>query len=114
MYADDDFAETTKELVLSRGRRNLLLAEESVGLAENQYLFLLREELPHRQAELEHTLERAQSALQGLEIEQRIERLEHAEALRQARRKLEELERKAAGETAGASSAGGARKDLDA
>ncbi len=117
MYAEHDFAEATKELVLSRGRRNLQVAEEATGLAERNFQFLVDEEMPKRQADLEHALMRAKAALEARRLELRMEELEHAEALRQAKRKLAELQgaEKGAAEKQGAEKHGaekhGAGKD---
>ncbi|MCU0863046.1 MAG: hypothetical protein MUC36_04570 [Planctomycetes bacterium] len=71
MYEADEFARTTKELVLKRGRRDLELAERSLAVATKELAHFEQVTLPQRERELQQKLrdaERERTKV-GLEVE---------------------------------------------
>jgi hypothetical protein len=52
MYQGDEFAKTTKELVVKRGRRSLEMAERSLAVARKENAHFERVALPEREREL--------------------------------------------------------------
>jgi len=97
MYADEEFAEKTKELVLTRGRRTLDEARRALALEERRLVHLTEVELPAQEHELKMELmsakaarKAAQIALEVNEIETRLALDEAEEELRDARAKLDE------------------------
>ena len=72
MYADEEFAEKTKELVLNRGRRNLDHARRGLEIQEQKLQLLVEYELPKEQYGKEMAVSEAEQKLaqsrRGLEL----------------------------------------------
>ncbi|MBI1381850.1 MAG: hypothetical protein GC161_12275 [Planctomycetaceae bacterium] len=98
MYAGDDFAEITKELVLSRGRRSLEMAQRGLALTEAKHTLLTSHTLPSKQRELEREVLEAELAL--AEAKRGLERtkLEVEQALAKAQKNLEKAQKGAKSE----------------
>ncbi len=64
MYQADEFAKTTKELVLKRGRRKVELAERSLAIAARNLEVLEKQTMPRKEADLRRKLADAERALQ--------------------------------------------------
>lgn len=96
MYAADDFAEITKELVLSRGRRALDMAKRGLAVAETEFKLLAEQELPEKLRELQRAVREGELAV--AETERALERakLEGDTALETARKALAKVEKSVA------------------
>ncbi len=64
MYQADEFAKTTKELVLKRGRRKVELAERNLAIAARNLEVLEKQTLPRKEEELKRKVADAERALQ--------------------------------------------------
>jgi hypothetical protein len=64
MYAEDDFADGTKEIVLERGRRRLERSRESLRLQREQLAILTEKTIPLETAEHEWKVEQKAQALE--------------------------------------------------
>ena len=93
MYAAEEFAKTTKELVIQRGRRHVAHAERDLELTERR---LRQEEIAreHRRLELTHAVRDAEFELRGAGAEAEKLGLDLDLELRRARQKIEDVERK--------------------
>jgi hypothetical protein len=94
MYAEEQFATLTKELVLIRGRRALEVARKQLELDRQKLDLLTNHELPTEEAakswalsEAQFKLGQAKQALRHAQVEQELE-------LQEARRAVEKLEAK--------------------
>jgi hypothetical protein len=94
MYAEEQFATLTKELVLIRGRRALEVARKQLELDRQKLDLLTNHELPTEEAaktwalgEAQFKLGQAKQALRHAQVEQEL-------ALQEARRAVEKLEAK--------------------
>jgi hypothetical protein len=94
MYAAEEFATKTKELVLTRGRRQLELAKRALDLAERQDKELSGFELPAKERELELARVGAEKELKEAEEGLTKVRLEQKIAIAKAEQEVAELERK--------------------
>ena len=94
MYAEDEFAGKTKELVLERGRRNLALAERSLELDRIELQLLTETELPMKERELRRELRTAEEELADARTAREQAELDQERKLRKARHTVEEHERK--------------------
>ena len=90
MYAEEEFAEKTKELVLTRGRRNLEHAQRGVAIGESKLEKLQRDELPAEERELERAVVEAEGKLQAARLALPIAELKGRVALAEAETKLAE------------------------
>jgi len=104
MYAQEEFAETTKELVLMRGRSRLEMSKRSLELAERSAQQEREHDLPRQleQARLgvgkaEQTAAEASQRVQRGELERRLSLMKAEHALEELRREIEKLESKAEG-----------------
>ena len=102
MYKDEEFAESTKELVITRSERNVDLQKRNLELAKAARDDLESFELAQEHADAVRKLAEAREQLElarmrKLETERGIEAkaLDAAEALRKARRALEKARAKA-------------------
>ena len=93
MYAEEDFAQKTKELVLKRGRKNLEFAERALVLAQLALASKKEIELPLERRELDVAVQKAERALVDARDELRKAELEGEVDLLEARHELDELER---------------------
>ena len=59
MYAEEDFADKTKEIVLQRGRRRLERSRTNLDIRSNDLLFLQNHSLPLQHKELQFKFEQA-------------------------------------------------------
>ena len=93
MYAAEDFAEMTKELVLKRGRKGVEFAERGLEL-ERQKLALLEEEtLAKKERDLRAVLAKAQHGLAEAEAGLEQAGLQAEKKLAGARNAIDKLER---------------------
>ena len=90
MYAEEEFAEKTKELVITRGRRNLEHAQRGVAIGEGKFEKLQRDELPAEERELERAVVEAEGKLQAARLALRIAELKGRVAVAEAETKLDE------------------------
>lgn len=113
MYAAEEFATTTKELVLTRGRANLEMSKKSLELAKRRADEQRGREFPRRLeesklalAKSERGLAEAREAAERGALERKLSLLEAEHAKEDVARELAELEKKAApGGTAAPASA---------
>ncbi|MFN0008812.1 MAG: hypothetical protein ACKVXR_13000 [Planctomycetota bacterium] len=101
MYKQEDFAELTKELVLSRGRKRLEFSQRGYELAKKGQEELMGHELPKKEKELTLAFEKAEKALQeaqarksrgALEIKLKLMRAEHR--VEEVAREIEKMKKK--------------------
>lgn len=104
MYAQEDFAKTTKELVMTRGRSRLAMSKRDLELAERRAANVRSFDHPKREKELAERVTKAQNALedakaraQKAEIEKRLSVLKAEHALADAKRELEKAQADSAG-----------------
>lgn len=95
MYAADDFAEITKELVLARGRRSLEMAQRGLALSEAKFGLLTGHTLPAKQRELERAVRKAELALAEAQRDVERNKLEVEQALSKAQKALEKAQKAA-------------------
>jgi len=98
MYAAEEFASKTKELVLNRSRRELELSRRSLELSQRRMQALEGFELSGRAMGLEQALHRAERALLEAEHALANQPLDQQITLKKAEREVAELERKLAKE----------------
>ncbi len=101
MYEEDEFAKTTKELVLKRGRRDLELADRGLAVAKLEFEHFANRELPKRLRELQRKfadaeLELAKAELERkkLDLEQALAAQKHGDRLADLDEAIAELEQK--------------------
>ena len=92
MYEADEFARTTKELVLKRGRRELEMADRSLAVAKKELAHFENHTLPQRERELQQKVADAELERKKVEIEAEKWKLEQALADRKAQDRLSDLE----------------------
>lgn len=76
MYEADEFARSTKELVLKRGRREMELADRRLAVEKREYSHFEQTELPNRERELRHKVADAELAKRKAELEVEKARIE--------------------------------------
>jgi hypothetical protein len=69
MYEADEFARTTKELVLKRGRRDLELSDRRLAVERREFAHFEQFELPKRERELRHKVADAELARRKAELD---------------------------------------------
>ena len=96
MYAQEEFANLTKELVLTRGRSQLAMAQRDLELTEKRNAQARTFEWPRRERELteqvastKRALEESQSRAAKGALERKLALLEAEEAVTQARQEIE-------------------------
>lgn len=92
MYEADEFARTTKELVLKRGRRELEMAERSLGVERKELAFFEQQELPRRERELRQKIADAELDRAKAEIDAEKARAELELQARKAKERIVDLE----------------------
>ncbi len=97
MYAQEDFAKTTKELVMTRGRTRLEMSRRDLALAERRARFLVEFEQRKRMRELEervtkarHGLEESRARHAKQKLDKRLGLLKSEHAVEDAKRALDE------------------------
>lgn len=91
MYDADEFAKSTKELVIRRARRALELAERRVGVERRELAELEQHTLPERERELRRKVADAELERTKGAIDADKARLEQEIAARKARERLADL-----------------------
>lgn len=97
MYAEEEFAEKTKELVLYRGKSQVEMATAALEVEQLRHDLLVREELPAERAKAVLALHKAEVALEAAEIEREGAALRGKIAVMKAEGAVREAEEKAAG-----------------
>ncbi len=92
MYEADEFARTTKELVLKRGRRDLEMAERQLAITKKEAVHFENVVMPERRRELQQKVADAALARRKAEAEADKARLEFALATKKAAERLADLE----------------------
>jgi hypothetical protein len=69
MYKDEEFAEKTKELVLTRGKSQVEMATAALEVETLRQDLLVKEELPAERGKAELTLRKAEAALEAAQLE---------------------------------------------
>lgn len=93
MYKQEDFAELTKELVLSRGRKRLEFSQRGYELAKKGQEDLLGHELPKKEKELAQAVEKAEKGLHEAQAKKDRGALEAKLKLMRAEHKIDDLAR---------------------
>lgn len=91
MYEADEFARTTKELVLKRGRRELESAERSLELTRREHAWFETWAQPARERELRQKIAEAELEAKKAEIEAQKARLEIELQVKKAEERLSDL-----------------------
>ena len=93
MYAQEDFAKTTKELVLMRGRKRLEMSERSLALAERRAV--IAREFDHKKRAKEHAerVIKAESGLEDARARAKKSAFDRQTALLKAEHALEDAQR---------------------
>ena len=97
MYAEEEFAEKTKELVLYRGKSQVELAAAALEVEQLRHELLVSEELPAERSKAELALRKAEVALEAAEVEREGAALRGRVAVMTAEEAVREAEKKAAG-----------------
>ena len=92
MYEADEFARTTKELVLKRGRRDLEMSERYLAVAKREAAHLEQFSLPQREKELRQKVADAEVERRKAEMEADKARIEMELAVRKAADRVADLE----------------------
>ncbi|MBX3462106.1 MAG: hypothetical protein KF830_02970 [Planctomycetes bacterium] len=92
MYEADEFARTTKELVLKRGRRSMEMAERRLAVERREFAHYEQFELPKRERDLRHKLADAELARKRAEFDADKARLELDMGGRKLTERIAELE----------------------
>lgn len=92
MYEADEFARSTKELVLKRGRRELEMAERQLAVARKETTHFETVVLPQRERELRQKVADAELERRKAELDGEKARLEFALATRKAQERQADLE----------------------
>lgn len=90
MYADEEFAEKTKELVLNRGRRNLEHARRGLEIQAQKLQLLVEYELPKEQYEKELAVDEAEQKLAQAERSLELARVKGKSGVAKAEHALQE------------------------
>jgi hypothetical protein len=85
MYAEEDFADQTKEIVLDRSRRRVERAKRDIELRQTDHQKLVDVTLPFEQDQHQHNLREAHRRLEATERGARGSRLDHEIGLSNAR-----------------------------
>lgn len=91
MYEADEFARTTKELVLKRGRRDLEMAERSLAVMRQEVAHFENVLMPERERELRQKVADAELERRKAEIDADKAKIEFLLATRKAQDRLADL-----------------------
>lgn len=92
MYEADEFAKTTKELVLKRGRRQLEMADRSLAISRREHREFEQHTLPQRERDLRRKVADAELERRKAEIEAEKAKVELQVAERKAKERGADLE----------------------
>lgn len=92
MYEADEFARTTKELVLKRGRRDLEMAERYLAVARKEAAHLEQITLPQRERDLRQKVADAEVERKKAEMEADKARIESELAVKKSADRIADLE----------------------
>lgn len=92
MYAADEFAGKTKELVLERGRRSLRMSQAMLELQRQELAMLENRELPQKERSLVRKVEAAERGLEEARFAAEQTELDNERKLRKAQREVEEAQ----------------------
>ena len=96
MYQAEEFAKTTKELVLKRGRRRLEVAQRELAVSKQKLALLKDHALPRQKNELAGKVHDAEVVLQKAKLDAEKSGIDVDVALRKARAKIEDLQQELA------------------
>ncbi|MCC6409656.1 MAG: hypothetical protein IT453_21050 [Planctomycetes bacterium] len=96
MYKNDEFAASTKEIVVKRETKELEFMQRGLAMEEEKFATLTGFELPHELAEKEDAARKAEEAFKKAEVEAKKTELEIKKSLSEAERKIAKLEKEAA------------------
>jgi hypothetical protein len=91
MYEADEFARTTKELVLKRGRRDVEAAERHLAIAKKELTHFETVSLPDRERELRQKLTDAELERKKAELEAQKVKVEFGLAIEKAKLREQDL-----------------------
>lgn len=92
MYEADEFARTTKELVLKRGRRDTEMADRRLAIEKREFTNFEQFELPRRERELRHKVADAELARKKAESDGEKAQLELELGAQKMTERLADLE----------------------
>ncbi len=105
MYKDDEFAKTTKELVVKRGRRQLEMAARGLAVGRQEFEQFEKHTLVEREQELQQAakdaaleLEKARLEHQKTQIELDVQQRQADDRVKDLQRDIAELEAKSKGD----------------
>ncbi len=93
MYKEDEFARSTKELVIRRGRRNAEMADRSLAVARQEMELFEKTTLAERERALRDKVKDAELELEKSRLEMEKAKLEVDVQQRQADDKVKDLQR---------------------
>ena len=93
MYKEDEFARTTKELVIRRGRRSAEMADRSLAVARQEMELFEKTTLVERERDLRDKVKDAELELEKSRLEMEKAKLEVDVQQRQADDKVRDLQR---------------------
>lgn len=96
MYKNDTMAESTKEIVVKREKRELEFMQLRLAMQETRFATLTGFELPHELADKEDAVRQAEEALAKARVEAQKTELETKKSIDEAARKIRTLERELA------------------
>lgn len=96
MYKKEEFAKLTKELVLTRGQRELEFSNRALAMEQVEAKAALEVEIPRKEKELELALHKSENALREARAEQTKLADENELKLRKAERSIDDLEKELA------------------
>lgn len=98
MYAEEEFAEMTKELVLARGRHQIEAATEVLEISRARHALLEESELVAERSKHEVGLHKAELALRKAELAGKMHELKSRRSILEAEESLRKAERALNGE----------------
>jgi len=93
MYKEDEFARSTKELVIKRGRKQLEMANRSLAVGQQEFEQFEKHTLTERERELTQKVEDAERDLEKARLEHQKAQMEVDVQQRQADDKVKDLQR---------------------
>jgi len=93
MYKDDEFARSTKELVVKRGRKQLEMANRSLAVGQQEFEHFEKHTLAERERELTQKVDDAERDLEKARLEHQKATMEVDVQQRQADDKVKDLQR---------------------